>query len=935
MTQENIDPFWFKEGGLTLSAEKLNEFGAKHWKMFAKEQYFDYNGQFISVVWSLPIVINSLFIVIIWLIQTGQLLIKTKQRQIIHVQDSNKPQHEKSETSWDFADRNSSRESNVQSMTDCRLAFSLEDNDFDIASKEDLYKLTSVQQQLDLLIPLFGRKTARMVFHILKNIFYFVICFVSVSSNTILITILLRFEHLRTTSNIFILNLALCDVTTVLVSIPFAVAIEESPLSYPFGYAGCKLLMPTATAAINSAAFTLLLIAVERFYAIIYPMRARMQSCKTKCIVLFVLHGLSIASVVPYSFHQSYKQTNDTSTCMEEWPSNGEQGFTLFLFSIQYAIPLSLIVVLYSISWNAIRKQNRVIIKMQQLQQNGCNYSRSQSWDVNMRKNSSKSSCDATGEEPQFVKTSSSAYSFRSTLLEVLDEVDVKSTPTKTCDERVKEPDSAHPVKSGQLKSLNEHDQSGDGDCDRCDWERGVDSDVRGNEACSADPEISFSPEPRSGEEVQENDYCFDAKLKKANNSREYVQVEADPAKGENEAEDGSKLSKMKKFRLVWSFSPFKTQKSTNTVIDASESMDTEDERFLEGSKLRSNGGFEFNAGRRFSVQLKEKSANVKQKISNFLNLRRNISSLEDADDVNEDGNRALHSLSSRSSSPELVTSEPLKSTARCFGQRPCMNARCSSSLERSSCVLINAKQRQQRYSTPTTSSDRQFREAVAPIQQSKSSPIFSSSANAGAHVHADCRQLARPERDSTSSEPVTTGGSKFSLIGQKTRKRLAGLFRGGANGSGSENNDGKIALASLKRMKQTRRTLIMFTCVVTVFAICMLPNQITWIWVAFNNERLDHVITTIFYFLTYTNSVLNPWIYGAVNPSFRKAYKRLFFCGKKSNKRNLSRNANGSSHVWLSRRNSSCSWPRFENVEQKRGEFALNHSRSFQKAGN
>ncbi len=142
-----------------------------------------------------------------------------------------------------------------------------------------------------------------MVFPVLKNICYFIIGVTSVGSNAILITVLLRFEHLRTTANIFILNLAVCDLTTVLTSIPFAVAIEETS-SYPFGYFGCKVLMPAATAAVNSAAFTLLLIAVERFYAVMLPMRARLQSFKTKCIVLCVLHGLSIASVIPFSIHQ-------------------------------------------------------------------------------------------------------------------------------------------------------------------------------------------------------------------------------------------------------------------------------------------------------------------------------------------------------------------------------------------------------------------------------------------------------------------------------------------------------------------------------------------------------------------------------------------------------------------------------------------------------
>lgn len=142
-----------------------------------------------------------------------------------------------------------------------------------------------------------------MAFHILKNILYILICVASFSSNSLLIVILLRFEHLRTTANLFVLNLAFCDVATVLLSIPFTIGVEES-ISYPFGEVGCKILMPGATAAFNSAAFTLLAIAIDRFYAIMFPMRARLQSWKTKALVLCVLHGLSVCSVIPFSIHQ-------------------------------------------------------------------------------------------------------------------------------------------------------------------------------------------------------------------------------------------------------------------------------------------------------------------------------------------------------------------------------------------------------------------------------------------------------------------------------------------------------------------------------------------------------------------------------------------------------------------------------------------------------
>ncbi|XP_025090419.1 transmembrane protein 18-like [Pomacea canaliculata] len=64
-------------------SEYINEFAANHWKVFARQQYFDSNGLFISVVMSVPLLINCIVIVVIWLKTSASLMaaIRTKQLQ--------------------------------------------------------------------------------------------------------------------------------------------------------------------------------------------------------------------------------------------------------------------------------------------------------------------------------------------------------------------------------------------------------------------------------------------------------------------------------------------------------------------------------------------------------------------------------------------------------------------------------------------------------------------------------------------------------------------------------------------------------------------------------------------------------------------------------------------------------------------------------------
>ena len=159
--------------------------------------------------------------------------------------------------------------------------------------------------------------------------------------------------------------------------------------------------------------------------------------------------------------------------------------------------------------------------------------------------------------------------------------------------------------------------------------------------------------------------------------------------------------------------------------------------------------------------------------------------------------------------------------------------------------------------------------------------------------------------------DPMAVPAKKFSYDPDARLSRLGQLAahaRRRISAALTSSSSDNMCMASMKRMRQTRRTLRMFTCVVVVFAICMLPNQITWIWMSYNDGvHLHHVIYTVFYFLTYTNSVINPWIYGAVNPSFRKAYRKVFTCKKRQviNRNDKARNSSKISSLWLSLRGS------------------------------
>ena len=188
------------------------------------------------------------------------------------------------------------------------------------------------------------------VLRIAHSAAFFPVFLVSLVGNILIGKIVYKKKSLKKPVNFFIVNMAMSDLVYPISMLPRDVAllfISSSWLvSGPLGQALCKLASFSIEVSILVSSQMLVLIAVDRFGTVVFPLRSPLIS-SNQCR-FFILATWVIAMVVrcPVLFFFKVLEYPDGLVCAPLW-SPYFKHYTVAMIAVVFYVPLVLITILY------------------------------------------------------------------------------------------------------------------------------------------------------------------------------------------------------------------------------------------------------------------------------------------------------------------------------------------------------------------------------------------------------------------------------------------------------------------------------------------------------------------------------------------------------------------------------------------------------------
>jgi len=203
---------------------------------------------------------------------------------------------------------------------------------------------------------------------VILSLFYGIISLTAFVGNSLVIYVVVVSRRMRTVTNMYIANLAFADVTIALFAIPFqfhAALLQRWDLPAFM----CQFCPTVQILSVNISIFTLVAISLDRYRAIMYPLKRKPTKLISKVVIIMIwICGFLFALPMAYAFTydnvpESYPIPEDEApklkpfcyidfsyneTHMDEFKMDLFKYYSTSLLTVQYFLPMAIISVAYS-----------------------------------------------------------------------------------------------------------------------------------------------------------------------------------------------------------------------------------------------------------------------------------------------------------------------------------------------------------------------------------------------------------------------------------------------------------------------------------------------------------------------------------------------------------------------------------------------------------
>lgn len=187
-----------------------------------------------------------------------------------------------------------------------------------------------------------------------------IVIFCSLFANILVLIVFYQRPSLLTISNRFVFNLAISNLLITVLVMPFAFATTLLGPTWHVDAVGCEVVATATTTLFATCIYTLLLISIDRLYAIKRPLHYSMKITRVRSMIYISMVWLAalIISIPPLIIPNGITYQSDKGLCLTNWVLHTTymKSYAFCFVLLCFLLPFTIMVWIYVTIFRAVQK---------------------------------------------------------------------------------------------------------------------------------------------------------------------------------------------------------------------------------------------------------------------------------------------------------------------------------------------------------------------------------------------------------------------------------------------------------------------------------------------------------------------------------------------------------------------------------------------------